>query len=71
MILGCIDEFYIAPESRKQGYGQQLMAKMVQTFQNYGAEKVMVEVYDFNQSALRTYHKQGFDNYIHCLIKSI
>lgn len=50
----------VRPEYRKQGYGGQLMAKLVKILQMYGHKRVILFVAKNNKWAIRLYHKCGF-----------
>ncbi len=69
--MGSVDELFVIEELRRQGIAEQLMEKISVTFEEYGVEKIFVEVWHFNQSAINFYYKQGFANHIHWLCKSV
>lgn len=71
MLVGSVDEFYVLPCYRKQGYGKALLNDLTQYFESYGVKRILVEVYEFNQSAIHMYQAQGFEGYIHCMMKSL
>ncbi|MDW6093039.1 GNAT family N-acetyltransferase [Vibrio rhizosphaerae] len=71
VLMGSIDEFYVFPSYRGQGIGSQLLQRIEREFDDYGVQQVFVEVWDFNQPAIKLYQKLGFSHHIHCLRKGI
>ncbi len=71
VLMGSIDEFYVLPPYRGQGIGSQLLQRIEREFEDYGVQQVFVEVWDFNQSAVKLYQRLGFSHHIHCLRKGI
>lgn len=69
IMMGSIDELYVLPASRSQGIGTQLLTRCSTEFQEYGISQLYVEVWDFNQSALKLYKSLGYQSHIHCLCK--
>lgn len=69
--MGSVDELYVGKPFRQQGIAEALLAKIEQTFRDYGVEQVFVEVWDFNQTAIALYEKNGFQPHIHWLRKSL
>ncbi|MCW8344565.1 GNAT family N-acetyltransferase [Vibrio sp. ZSDZ65] len=70
-LVGSIDELFVLPSHRQHGYAQALLAQAEHRLTELGASQIMVEVWDFNQSALNLYNKEGFFSHIHCLRKKI
>jgi ribosomal protein S18 acetylase RimI-like enzyme len=68
--LGSIDHWYVANEWRGMGIGGALLTKIEREFNDYGVDRLTVEVWDFNESALKTYQKRGFKAHLHCLTKA-
>ncbi|MBQ7924100.1 MAG: ribosomal protein S18-alanine N-acetyltransferase [Clostridia bacterium] len=50
----------VAPNARKQGVGEQLLAAFCTEAKTLGAEKMFLEVRESNVPALRLYQKSGF-----------
>lgn len=51
----------IAPQARGRGFGSSMMAAVVEhAFAMEGMERLELNVYTFNQAAIRTYEKLGF-----------
>ncbi|WED25179.1 GNAT family N-acetyltransferase [Vibrio sp. DW001] len=69
--MGSVDEVFVSPEYRNQSVANQLMQRLEKTFEEYGVKKIFVEVWQFNQHALKFYEKSGFNHHIHWLCKSI
>ncbi len=51
----------ILPEFRGQGIGSQLLQKVIEHAKNFGLEKIELNVYSSNVSAIGLYKKFGFD----------
>ncbi|GAB7220153.1 GNAT family N-acetyltransferase [Vibrio comitans] len=70
-LMGSIDQWYVATEHRVNGLGLALFERIEQEFADCGAKRLNVEVWDFNNNALETYKKRGFQTHIHCMTKAI
>lgn len=68
--MGSIDELYVLPQYRQQGVARGLMQRLEQTFIDYGAAEIFVEVWEFNKEAQLFYQDVGFTRHIHWLRKS-
>jgi ribosomal protein S18 acetylase RimI-like enzyme len=71
VLMGSIDEFYVLPQYRQQGIGSRLLQRIEKEFDDYGVQQLFVEVWDFNQTAIKLYQKLGFCHHIHWLRKGI
>lgn len=71
VMMGSIDELYVEQESRNNGIGSKLLRRCAKEFDDYGIKHIMVEVWDFNQAALKLYASLGYESHIHCLRKTI
>ncbi|MBY8160849.1 GNAT family N-acetyltransferase [Vibrio fluvialis] len=69
--MGSIDELYVVPAYRQQGVARKLFSRLEQTFVEYGAAEIFVEVWDFNREAQLFYQDVGFAHHIHWLRKSV
>ncbi|GAM59180.1 histone acetyltransferase HPA2 [Vibrio ishigakensis] len=69
--IGSIDHWYVAKDARKLGIGRALLEKIELAFAGLGAQKVQVEVWDFNKNALKYYQKQGYRAHIQVLEKTL
>lgn len=67
IFTGAIDEFYVMPAYRQHGYGEGLLQRAAKELKNFGVKQIYVEVWAFNQAALRLYEKLGFHRHIYCL----
>ncbi len=57
---GMITELIVTSTIRSNGVGQALIHKMEKYFKNEGCEYVMVDVFGYNDLALKFYFKQGY-----------
>ncbi|GEM75476.1 GNAT family N-acetyltransferase [Vibrio sagamiensis] len=71
MMMGSIDELYVAPSFRKMGIAKDLIRKIESTFIDYGVKQTFVEVWHFNQTAVSFYREHGFVHHIHWLRKPV
>jgi ribosomal protein S18 acetylase RimI-like enzyme len=71
VMMGSIDELYVEPAARNKSIGSRLLRRCAQEFDDYGVKQIFVEVWDFNQSALKLYNSLGYESHIHCLRKAI
>ncbi|GLR76042.1 N-acetyltransferase [Aliivibrio sifiae] len=69
--MATIDELYVEIKARREGIAEKLMVRIEQELKDYGVKEIFVEVWDFNQSALKFYHQHGLNEHIHYLRKSI
>ncbi|WED23291.1 GNAT family N-acetyltransferase [Vibrio sp. JC009] len=69
--MGSIDELYVLPEYRKQGIAEQLFHRLEHRLEDYGVKQIFVEVWDFNQAALKFYDKVKFNHHIHWMRKPV
>ena len=68
---GEITELIVSKRLRSTGVGQQLMKKMEDYFKSIGCEYVLVDVFGYNDLALKFYFKQGFHPRMLTTIKKI
>ncbi|OCH15268.1 MULTISPECIES: GNAT family N-acetyltransferase [unclassified Aliivibrio] len=71
VMMATIDELYVEPQSRRAGIAEKLMTRIEQELKDYGVKEIFVEVWDFNQSALKFYYQQGLKEHIHYLRKPL
>ena len=57
---GRITELVIDKKYRGKGIGKELLLKMKEYLKSNGCEKIMIEVFGYNESAIRFYKKNGF-----------
>lgn len=68
---GEITELVVSKNIRSKGIGQQLMNKMEEYFKSINCEYILVDVFAYNDSALKFYHKQGYHPRMVTAIKKI
>ena len=68
---GKITELVVSKNLRNSGLGQQLMNKMEDYFKSVNCEYVMVDVFGYNDLALKFYFKQGYHARMLTTIKKI
>ena len=68
---GIITELVVSKKVRSKGIGQKLMAKMEEYFKNLGCEYVLIDVFGYNDNALKFYFKQGYHARMLTTIKKI
>ena len=57
---GEVTELIVSKKYRSSGMGQQLMSKMEEYFKSKGCEYVLIDVFAYNDSALKFYFKEGY-----------
>ncbi len=57
---GVITELIVSSKIRNKGIGQQLIKKMEEYFKSLECEYVLVDVFGYNDNALKFYFKQGY-----------
>lgn len=68
---GEITELIVSNKIRSKGVGQQLMKKMEEYFKIQGCEYIKVEVFGYNDNALKFYFKQNYHARMLDIIKKI
>ena len=68
---GEIIELIVTRKIRNTGVGQALMTKMEEYFKSVGCEYVLVDVFGYNDLAMKFYFKQGFHPRMLTAIKKI
>lgn len=68
---GEITELIISKHIRGKGLGQQLMTKMETYFRDKGCDYIIIDVFAYNENAIRFYDKKGYHNRMHTVIKKI
>ena len=59
-VTGVIDEFYIAPQHRRHGFGRALVARAVAALRDQGIEVITANVVQMNLRALLFWQQVGF-----------
>ena len=68
---GEITELIVSKNARSKGIGNQLMKKMEDYFISIGCEYVLVDVFAYNENAIKFYDKEGYHNRMHRAIKKL
>lgn len=68
---GEITELIVSKKIRSQGVGQLLMREMEIYFQKVGCEYIIIDVFAYNQNAIKFYEKQGYHTRMQVDIKKI
>ena len=68
---GIVTELVVSKNIRSSGIGQQLMNKMEEYFKSIGCEYVLIDVFGYNDNALKFYYKQGYHARMLTTIKKI
>ena len=68
---GEITELIVTSKIRSTGVGQALMSKMEEYFKSVGCEYIIVDVFGYNDLALKFYFKQGYHSRMLTAIKKI
>ena len=68
---GEITELIITQKIRSTGVGQALMNKIEEYFKSVGCEYILVDVFGYNDLALKFYFKQGYHPRMLTTIKKI
>ena len=68
---GEITELIVSNKIRSKGIGQQLMKKMEEYFKTQGCEYIKIEVFGYNDNALKFYFKQNYHARMVDMIKKI
>ncbi len=57
---GCITELIVTSKVRSNGIGQKLIDTLEDYFKSVGCEYVIVDIFAYNDSAMKFYFKKGF-----------
>ena len=68
---GVITELIVSKSIRGKGIGNQLMAKMETYFKEKECSYIYIDVFAYNENAIRFYGKEGYHNRMHTIIKKI
>ena len=68
---GEITELIVSKNVRNKGIGNLLMNKMEEYFKSLGCEYILVDVFAYNDNAMKFYYKQGFHPRMTTCIKKI
>ena len=57
---GRITELIVDKEYRKKGIGKKLLLEMKKYLKSIGCEKILVEVFGYNENAIKFYKENGY-----------
>ena len=68
---GEVIELIVSKKVRSSGVGQKLMEKMENYFKNVGCEYIFLDVFNYNNNAIKFYEKQGYHTRMRINVKKI
>lgn len=68
---GIITELIVSKEIRSKGIGSKLISKMEEYFKSVGCEYVLVDVFAYNDNAIKFYSNYGYHHRMHIDIKKL
>ena len=68
---GDITELIVSKKARSKGVGQQLMNKMEEYFKSIDCEWIKIDVFAYNENAIKFYDKQGYHPRMYIDVKKI
>ncbi len=68
---GEITELIVSKNVRSKGIGNMLITKMEDYFKSLGCEYVLVDVFAYNENAIKFYNKNGYHARMHTKIKKL
>ena len=68
---GEITELVISKKARNNGIGSKLMDRMEEYFKSKGCEYIIVDVFAYNENAIKFYSKNGYHSRMYTDIKKI
>lgn len=68
---GEITELIVSKSTRSKGIGQALMEKLEEYFKSVGCEYVLVDVFAYNENAIKFYDKKGYHPRMYVDIKKL
>lgn len=57
---GEVSELIVSQKTRSKGIGQKLMQKMEEYFKSIDCEYIFIDVFAYNENAIKFYEKQGY-----------
>ena len=70
-LSGKISELIVSKEARGNGIGQKLMQKMEEYFKSINCEYIFIDVFAYNENAIKFYEKVGYHSRMLIDIKKI
>ena len=68
---GEITELIVTSKIRNKGVGQELINKMEEYFKSLGCEYILVDVFAYNDNAIKFYNKEGYHTRMYTNIKKL
>ena len=68
---GEIIELIVSKNVRNKGVGNMLISKLEEYFKSVGCEYILVDVFAYNENAIKFYDKKGYHFRMHTKIKKI
>lgn len=68
---GKITELVVSNNVRSKGIGNMLISKMEEYFKSLGCEYILVDVFAYNENAIKFYDKNGYHSRMYTNIKKI
>ena len=68
---GEITELIVSKNVRSKGIGNMLISKMEDYFKSLGCEYILVDVFAYNENAIKFYDKNGYHSRMYTSIKKI
>lgn len=68
---GIITELIVSQQARSKGIGKSLMNKLEEYFKSVGCEYVLVDVFAYNDNAIKFYENVGYHSRMEIKIKKI
>lgn len=68
---GEITELIVTSKIRSKGVGNALISKIEEYFKSAGCEYILVDVFAYNENAIKFYDKNGYHSRMHTNIKKI
>ena len=66
-----ITELIVTNKIRSKGVGQELTNKMEEYFKSVGCEYVLIDVFSYNENAIKFYNKKGYHSRMYTDIKKL
>lgn len=68
---GVVTELIVSKNIRGKGIGQELMQKLETYFKSKGCEYIYIDVFAYNEKAIKFYGKEGYHSRMHTILKKI
>ncbi len=68
---GEVTELIVSKDARGKGIGNKLMNKMEEYFKQCNCKYAVIDVFAYNEKAIKFYDREGYHNRMHTVIKNI